>query len=215
MKRPQLKTTIGVLYATSLIIGAITATKVAAFDMPLLGSIAVPAGFVAIGVAFLCTDLMGELYGREHARDVVNATVIGLVVAWALIYTSILMPAAPFYPLSEEFATILGGSSTIIVASITAILVSQNLDVSIFHAIRTRTGVGHKWVRNIGSTTVSQLVDTALFITLAFAVLPRVLAGEVTPLDALPAMILAQYVAKVAVALLETPLFYGITFLAE
>ena len=215
MMYTNLKVVLATVFAGSLIIANVTASKVAAFNFPIIGEVVLPAGFVALGVAFLCTDLMGELYGREYARDVVNASVVAMIVAWALTYVAIFMPAAPFYELSAEYDAVLGESATIIVASIVTILVSQNLDVHIFHRLKAATDDQHKWLRNLGSTSISQFVDTALFIILGFALLPVVFGGEVTPLAAIPMMILGQYVAKLVVALLDTPVFYAITLIAE
>lgn len=202
------KSTLTVLFATAIIVANITASKVATFDLPVVGALVVPAGFVAFGFAFLMTDLLNELYGPSYARRVVNGTVLALIVAWALIYASIMMPSAPFYPLGEEFAAVLGGGATIITASIITILLSQNIDVIVFDVIRSATGEGHKYARNVGSTAISQLLDTVVFITLGFAILPRILGGEITPFAAIPALIGAQYALKLVVLLLDTPLFY-------
>lgn len=211
MQVTNLKALLTVGFATCLVVANVTAAKIAWFTFPLVGSVAVPAGFVAIGVAFLFTDLLGEFYGKEQARNTVNATIFGLVLAWVLIYVSISMPAAPFYGLESEFSNVLGGSATIITASILTTLVSQNIDVSIFHRVKSYTGTSHKWARNLFSTGVSQFVDTTLFIVLGFALLPPVLGGSVTPLAALPGMIIGQYVAKLIIAGLDTPVFYAIT----
>ena len=207
------KATLVTTFAVALAIANVTAAKLAFFDIPLLGGVAVPAGFVAIGVAFLCTDLLGELYGRDVARSVVNGTVIALAVAYALIYVAILMPAAPFYEAHNAYVSTLGASASVVGASILTILISQNIDVSVFHWLRSRTGGRHKWLRNIGSTAVSQAVDTTLFITLSFVVLPSVLGGQPLPLATIPTLIVGQYVAKLAIVGLDTPFFYGLSWL--
>lgn len=208
MRQHTLKTTLGIVFATSIIVANLVATKIAFFTLPYLGGVAVPAGFAAIGVSFLCTDLLSELYGRDAARDVVNATVVALGVAWLLVYAAIAFPAAPFYENAAAFASIFGASSTIVVAGILTTLVSQHIDVSVFDWIRGYTGVSHKWLRNLGSTTISQFVDTTVFIVLAFAVLPLILGGTTTPLAALPSLIIGQYVVKLVVAVCDTPVFY-------
>jgi len=200
------KATLTVTFAVSLAIANVTAAKLAFFDLPVVGGVAVPAGFLAIGVGFLCTDLLSELYGKDTARSVVNGTVVALVVAYGLIYSAIWMPVAPFYPAHEAYITTLGSSANIVLASILTVLVSQNIDVSIFHRIAARTDV--KAARNVGSTAVSQFVDTALFIVLGFVVFPVVFGGTLTPLAAIPSLIVGQYVVKLVVALGDTPLFY-------
>jgi uncharacterized integral membrane protein (TIGR00697 family) len=208
MKYTNSKTVLSIVFATSLVVANLVATKLAFFQIPYLGGVAVPAGFAAIGVSFLCTDLLGDLHGRDEARRVVNATVVALGVAWVLVYTAIWFPTAPFYQHGQAFNTIFGASGTIVTAGILTTLVSQNIDVSVFHRLRTYTGGRHKWLRNLGSTGVSQLVDTTLFIVLGFAILPRLMGGTITPLVAIPGLILGQYVVKLVVAGLDTPLFY-------
>lgn len=212
MKFFGMKKTLSILFAVSLITANITASKIAFFDIPFLGGAAIPAGFVAIGAAFIFTDLIGEFYGEEEARKTVNATVIGLVFSWLLIYVSIAFPAAPFYEYSEAFETVLGGGAIIITASIITTLISQNIDVAVFHAVRERTGVGHKWMRNVFSTGISQLVDTTIFIVLGFFLLPLIIQGSGVPLVAIPAMIIGQYIAKMVVAIVDTPIFYIVTY---
>jgi hypothetical protein len=93
--------------------------------------------------------------------------------------------------------------------------VSQNLDVSIFHAIRDRTGHSHKWLRNTVSTGTSQLLDTALFTVLAFVVLPPLFGQGTVPLAVVASIIVAEYLIKLAVAVLDTSVFYVATAAAE
>lgn len=211
MQLTNSKTLLGIMFATSIVVANLVATKIAVFDLPLIGTAAVPAGFAAIGVSFLCTDLLGELHGRSAARDAVNATVAALALAWGLVYLAIAFPAAPFYQDAAAFERIFSASSTIVLAGITTTLVSQNIDVAIFHRLRERTDGSHKWLRNLGSTAVSQLVDTSLFMVLAFVVFPAVLGGTVTPLAVLPSLIIAQYAVKLVVAAVDTPVFYALT----
>lgn len=202
------KVALATAFTGSIVAANLTASKVAAFDLPVVGTAAVPAGFAALGVAFLVSDLMGELHGKEAAHRAVTASVGVLGLAYALVHVSMAMPSASFYPHSEAFDTIMGASTPIIGASILTTLVSQNLDVAVFHRIREKTGEGRKWVRNIGSTLTSQLIDTTLFIGLAFIALPMLLGGAAVPLAVAVSMIISQYVVKVGVAALDTPLFY-------
>lgn len=200
------KATLMTVFAVSIAIANVTAAKIAWFTFPYIGGVAIPAGFVAIGVSFLCTDLLSELYGREAARATVNGTVVALMVAFALVYVAILMPVAPFYGLSDEYDAVLGGGATIVIAAILTTLVSQNIDVSVFHRVKEVTD--RKWARNLSSTAASQFVDTTLFIGLAFVLLPLFLTGSSVTLGVAVSMVVGQYVVKLVVAGLDTPLFY-------
>lgn len=207
------KTALTSLFAGSVVIANVLASKVAAFDVPGYGLAAAPAGFLALGAAFLCSDALSELYGPDAAHKAVNGTVVAVLASLGLIHASVLMPSAPFYELGAEYETILSAGTSISMASVATMLVSQNLDVSVFHTLRER-GLS-KWARNIGSTVTSQFVDTVLFIGLAFAVLPRIVDGTVTPVAALPSLVASQYLLKVGVAVLDTPLFYALTHGSE
>lgn len=203
------KTALTTLFAGSVVSANVLASKIAMFDLPVFGSAAAPAGFIALGAAFLFSDGLSELYGPEAAHKAVNGTVLAVLASLGLIHASVAMPAAPFYEFSQEYETILLSGTSISLASVTTMLVSQNLDVAVFHKLKD-SGLP-KWVRNVGSTVTSQLVDTVMFIGLAFAVLPHIFDGTLTPLAALPSLIISQYVLKVGVALLDTPLFYALT----
>jgi uncharacterized integral membrane protein (TIGR00697 family) len=206
---------LAVLFGSSLAVANILAAKLAWFDLPVVGGVALPAGFVAIGVAYLCSDLLVEFEGEGYARDVVNGTLASLVAILALVELSIRMQPAPFYQGQQAFAAVLGSSTSIVVASVITIGISQHVDVRVFGALRDRTGDRHKWLRNIGSTSISQALDTVLFITLAFSVLPGVMGGDPQPLGQLGSIILGQYLVKLIVALLDTPVFYLATSVRE
>ena len=209
------KTTLTILFGVSIAVANVTAAKLAWFELPVLGGVAVPAGFLAFGVAFLCSDLLVEFEGREYAHDVVNGTVVALVAAYGLIFTAIAMPTAPFYGDAAAYESVLGSGGAIVAASVVTILVSQHVDVGVFARIRETTGAGHKWARNLGSTATSQGIDTVLFITLAFAVFPAIQGGEVLWGVPLLLTIVGQYVVKLAVAVLDTPVFYAVTALRD
>ena len=190
---------IGVV-VSSIVLANVLATKIAQF-----GDFVVPAGFLGLAVAFLATDLLSENYGKEAARQAVIAAAFSIVIGYGLIYTAMLMPSAPFYD-STAYNQVLGASTYIVVASFITIITSQYIDIALFHIIKER--VSYKWARNLGSTATSQFVDTTLFIGLAFFLLPSVFGGDVTPLGVVIGLIIGQYLVKVAVAVLDTPIFY-------
>ena len=206
----KLKPTLTVLFAVSLITANVTAAKVAYVPHPTLDWVAVPAGFIAFGVAFLASDLMVEYYGERYAASVLWSTVAALLVAYGLIWTAIGLPTAPFYD-SSAFDAVLGQSSAVVIASVVTIAVSQRLDVWLFERLRRLTDGRHRWVRNCLSTGTSQILDTVVFISLAFAVLPYLQGGDPMTGAALASIIAGQYLAKLAVAAADTPLFYLVT----
>lgn len=200
------------LFAGSVVLANVLAAKLTWFELPLLGGVAVPAGFVAFGVAYLASDLLVEYHGREYAAAVVNGTVLTLVIAYGLVFLAIWMPSAPFYEGQEAFVTTLGGSASILLASVVALALAQHLDVRLFANLKERTSGQYRWLRNCGSTFVSQGIDTIVFITLGFAIFPAIgLGGDPTWGWSLISIIAGQYAVKLIVAALDTVPFYAVT----
>lgn len=209
------KWTLGLLFAGVLVTANLTASKLVVYDLPLIGEVVGSVAAVAIGVSFLLTDLLGEVYGKKAARRVVNGTIFALVIAYGLVYFAIWMPPAASYSNNSQFVTVFSSSFPLILASIISLLVSQNLDVSVFHKFKDLTDGKHKWTRNIGSTATSQLLDTAFFTWMAFVAFPPFFGGEAVPLGIAGSIIFAEYLVKLVVAGLDTPVFYAVSALLE
>ena len=184
-------------HSGSLILAAVLASKIIA-----VGKLVVPAGVLAYSLTFIMTDVISEIWGKEQAQVVIIGGFIALVFAFALTGISILWPPASFWPHQESFETVLGSTSRIMIASLTAYLFSQYHDVWAFHFWKRITTNRFLWFRNNASTIVSQLLDSVVFITIAFyGVMP------VLPL------ILGQWVVKVGIAALDTPVVYILVYL--
>lgn len=184
-------------FVMSLLVSNVTASKIIS-----IGSLIVPAAVVAYAITFLCTDVIGELYGKEEANKTVRLGFILQLFSIGLLYVAIKLPPAPFMvEYNEVFQQVLGQSLRVVIASLIAYTISQFNDVYIFHKLKDRHGSKHKWLRNNLSTITSQLIDTSIFITIAFyGIVPN-----------LWALILGQFTIKVVLALLDTPFFYLLT----
>lgn len=189
------------LLVTLYLAGILSANAVAAKLMVVAG-VVITSGALAIPFVYLTTDLLNELYGAAETRRVVwlgffaNAILVGMSQL-ALAVPSASLGAHPL-AMQEVFAT----TPRIVVASMTAYLVSSFVDVWAFTAIRAATGGKHFWLRKNGSTALSQLVDSALFAAIAF--------GGILPVSVLVPMALGQYLVKIAAAPLGTPLSYAV-----
>lgn len=184
-------------FVMSLLVSNVTASKIIS-----IGNLIVPAAVVAYAITFLCTDVIGELYGKEEANKTVRLGFILQLFSIGLLYVAIKLPPAPFMvEYNEVFQQVLGQSLRVVIASLIAYTISQFNDVYIFHKLKDIHGSKHKWLRNNLSTITSQLIDTSIFITIAFyGVVPN-----------LWALILGQFTIKVVLALLDTPFFYLLT----
>ena len=187
------------IYAGSLVLAAVMASKIIE-----VGPIVVPAGVLAYCLTFPITDVISEVWGKEEAQSVVMGGFITLVLSFVLTSASIVWPPASFWPHQQAYQTILGSSARIMVASLTAYLFSQYHDVWAFHFWKRVTTERFLWLRNNASTIVSQLLDSVVFITIAFY-------GS---LPVIP-LIFGQWVVKVGIALLDTPFVYLLVYVVR
>ncbi|MFC7133049.1 MULTISPECIES: queuosine precursor transporter [Salinibaculum] len=204
------------LFVTALITSQVTASKLLAIDLPfgipLAGeTLLLPGAALAYAVTFFASDCYAELYGRRAAQVMVNVAFFMNFVFLALAFLTIQAPIASFSPVGQaEFASVLGASLPIVVGSLAAYLVSQNWDVLVFHRLREYTDGDALWLRNLGSTASSQLLDTVIFITLAFGLVPLLVGSDPRSLSAIAALIVGQYVLKLLIALGDTPFVYAV-----
>ncbi len=183
------------LFITSLLIANITAVKLVK-----LGSLILPAAVFVFPVTFLVTDIVCEVWGKTKASNLVWLGFLMNLVLTAYLQLGRVLPPAPAWPHQDAYETIFGAVPRIVLASMGAYLISQTHDVWAFNYWRRVTRGKHLWLRNNLSTMVSQLMDTAVFITLAFL-------GTV-PGEVLGTMIFSQYTVKLVLALADTPFCY-------
>lgn len=160
------------------------------------------AGAVLYASTFLCTDILSERYGKKEAAKAVwlgvFVNVLWIIGTQATLW---LTPSASDY-IQPSLEVVFGMVPRISVASLISYIISQRLDVFLYHMIWNKTGSGSKglWLRNNGSTLVSQLVDSVLFVTIAFV--------GTQPANVFFQIMLTTYLFKAIVALCDTPFAY-------
>ncbi len=203
---PQL--TLAAVFVTALVTAQVTAAKVVAVglpvSLPLTGDlITVPAAVFAYAITFFASDCYTELYGKRQAQALVNIAFMMNLVLLVLVWLAIWAPIAEVSDVSQSaFAETLGASTGVVMGSLLAYLVSQNWDVIVFHRLKAYTGGKYLWFRNILSTATSQLIDTVIFITIAFFIFQGL------PVEAIIGLIVGQYLFKLALVGLDTPFVY-------
>ena len=201
------------LFVVALATAQVTAAKVIAlplpFALPVVGpEIVLPGAALAYALTFLASDCYAELYGRRATQVVVNVAFLANFLVLALVWSTLAAPGVD-PEIAAAFDTALGPATNIVAGSLLAYLVSQNWDVFVFHAIRDRTGPELLWLRNIASTATSQALDTAIFVGVAFFAAPTLFGvGDPLPLGVLLALGVGQYLLKLAIAVLDTPIVY-------
>jgi queuosine precursor transporter len=197
---------LGALVLTNLIAGKFFYINILGVHQPL------SAGIIAYPVTFLITDVISEIYGHRRANMVVFA---GLAVSVFAVFILIIAGAAPIWensPVSQEsFNAVFGVTPGIIFGSMTAYLIAQFLDVRLFEFWRKVTNGKHLWLRNNGSTIISQLVDTSLVVVIALIVFPNLDGNSATTAiswELAFSIIVGQYIFKAFIAAADTPFIY-------
>lgn len=165
-----------------------------------IGPFVFVAGTLLYPATFLLTDMLSEVYGKRVAQRAVwtgfLAQLLALASVGVISYFPTLDPAS-----AEAWHAVFSPMWRIAVASMLAYLVSQSIDVTIFHAMKDAMRGRHLWLRNNVSTMTSQAVDTCIFVLVAFA--------GVLDARTLVMMVLGQWAVKSVLALLDTPVVYA------
>ena len=166
-------------------------------------------GIIAYPVTFLVTDLISELYGQKRANQVVVSGFFASVFTTLLVLVSVNASAVKWSPIDDmTFTKVFGLTGPAFFASMVAYLTAQLIDVRIFHFWKRLTKGKHLWLRNNASTIFSQLVDTSVILVILC------LAG-VIEWERFYGLWMMGWLFKVLVALIDTPIIYGIIYLLK
>ena len=199
-------------------------------NLSLLGqsnlSFTLTAGVLLWPVVFVMTDLMNEYFGPRGVRLISYLTAGLIAYGFLMLYFAMGLEPADFWrtahikpSMSPEaqaalraqvgdyntaYAVVFGQSLWIIVGSLFAFLISQVVDVAVFHRIKARTGEGRLWLRSTGSTLISQFLDSFVVVFIALYI------GQQLPFLLVLAISIVNYCYKSLVALIMTPVIYWV-----
>ena len=173
-------------------------------------SFTLTCGVLLWPIEFVMTDIVNEYYGPKAVRRISITAVILIAYAFLMYFMAIKIPPSDVWiassskqgvpDIQQSFTAIFGQSNRIIIGSLVAFLVSQIVDVTVFHQIKKRTGDKHLWLRATGSTLVSQLVDSYIVLFIAFS--------GVFSWQLILAVGMMNYFYKFTAALVLTPVIY-------
>lgn len=168
-----------------------------------VGPAVMSIGILPWPIVFVTTDLINEYFGEKGVRKLSIITASLIAYTFFVLYFAMKIPSTGISSVStSQFNAVFGQSQLIIVGSITAFLVSQLIDVSLFHFFKRRTGNKMIWLRSTGSTVISQLFDSFIVLGIAFW-LPGIMDTKTFFLSAM-----TGYTVKLVIAVLMTPLIY-------
>ena len=178
--------------------------KIAQVDVPLLGVLTFGAGALFFPISYVFGDILTEVYGYARARKVIWAGIAALVFASFMAAVVVALPPAPFWQQQGAYEIAFGSTWRIVAASIFAYFCGEFVNSYVLAKMKILTAGKWLWTRTIGSTVVGEAVDSALFYPLAFY------GSGIIPDDKLPLVMFAQFVAKVTVEIVFTPVTYKI-----
>jgi uncharacterized integral membrane protein (TIGR00697 family) len=188
---------IAAVFVTCLVVSNIIAVKLIS-----VAGLILPAAIIIFPLSYIIGDVLTEVYGYREARRVIwlgfacNLLVVAAVMAGGWL------PAAGFWDGQAAYDRILGTVPRILLASFLAYLVGEFANAYVLAKMKIATGGRWLWTRTIGSTIVGQGLDSAIFITVAFA-------GQL-PVAALLGMIVTQWLVKTAYEAAATPATYAV-----
>ena len=178
--------------------------KIAQIELPVLGAVVFGAGAMFFPISYVFGDILTEVYGYARARRVIWAGFAGLGFASFMAVVVVALPPAPFWKHQAAYEVAFGSTWRIVAASMIAYFCGEFVNSYVLAKMKIRTAGKWLWTRTVGSTLAGEAVDSALFYPLAFY------GSGIIPDEKLPLVMLAQFVAKVGVEVVFTPVTYKV-----
>jgi uncharacterized integral membrane protein (TIGR00697 family) len=188
---------VAAMFVTCLLTANIIAPK-----LIVVWGVVLPVAVIVFPISYIVGDVLTEVWGYGAARRVIWLGFACNAVMVIAIWIGGQIPPAPFWGGQAAYEQVFSPTPRILLASFAAYLAGEFANAFVLAKLKVATAGRWLWMRTIGSTMAAQALDTAVFITLAFA-------GGV-PGPVLAAMIAGQWTAKVAYEAVATPLTYAV-----
>lgn len=173
-----------------------------------LFGLAVTGGNALYGALFLATDLLSEHFGKKDAKRSVYLGFFSMVIFVVLMQVLLLFEVNDYDYANTSLYTLFTVTPRIVIGSLLAYFVSQNIDIFIYDWIKKRTRGKHLWLRNNASTMISQLIDTLIFTSVGLTTFSFLPFEGVISTDIFWQNVLFTYLIKLLVAGIDTPFLY-------
>jgi len=162
------------------------------------------AGVLFFPISYVFGDILTEVYGYARARKVIWAGFGALAFASFMAAIVVALPPAPFWKHQSAYEIAFGSTWRIVGASVLAYFCGEFVNSYVLAKMKIATQGRWLWTRTIGSTIFGEGVDSLLFYPLAFY------GTGIIPNDKLPVVMLAQFIGKVGVEVIFTPVTYKV-----
>jgi hypothetical protein len=178
--------------------------KIAEVNIPFWGPYVFGAGVIFFPISYIFGDVLTEVYGYGRARKVIWSGFVALIFASLMAAVVVALPPASFWKHQAAYEIAFGNTWRIVLASITAYFCGEFVNSFVLAKMKLWTNGKALWTRTIGSTVFGEAVDSAIFYPLAFY------GTGIIPNEALPKVMLAQFVTKTLVEVVFTPVTYAV-----
>lgn len=191
-------------FVTVLLISNIVSVKAVRIGLPFSGmNLSFDGGTILFPISYIFADILTEVYGYERSRRVIWAGFAGLVLLAATVWLVGVLPADPDWTLQGPYQDLLMTAPRIALASILAYFAGEFSNSFILSRLKIYTKGKFLWLRTIGSTVVGQLIDSALFVGVAF--------GGLWENSLVLRVLVSNYLFKTGYEIIATPLTYAVT----
>jgi queuosine precursor transporter len=184
-----------VFFVAFLLISNVVASKIL-----MLGPLAIDGGGLLFPLTYIFGDVLTEVYGYKRTRKAIWLGFSANLLMAAMFMLVGIMPPAADWPNQDAYMAILGQSSRIVIASVTAYFCGEFINSFVLAKMKILTKGKFLWSRTIGSTIFGEAVDTTVFMLIAF--------WGVLPTDLFILVGVSGYLLKVAIEVLFTPFTY-------
>lgn len=188
------------IFISGLFVTCLITSNLIAVKLIKVAGLVLPAAIIIFPLSYVVGDVLTEVYGYGQARRTIWLGFFCNLLMVAAVWLAGVLPAAPFWDGQAAYERVLGTTPRILGASFAAYLVGEFANAYVLAKMKLATKGRWLWSRTIGSTLVGQGLDSAVFMTLAFA-------GSI-PGAGLGEAIVAQWLAKSAYEAAATPLTY-------
>ena len=198
---------LGSIFITALVVSNLIFQKFFSwypFNFEILGIklFELSVGVLPYPITFLITDIISEIFGKRKANQVVVMGILASIFSIGLLLLGDVLPASSSSPIDDKtFNLVFSASPLAVLASMSAYLIAQFLDIRIYHFWKQLTQGKYLWLRNNFSTFSSQIIDSTTVIAL-------LCIFDILAWDLFLGLVLSSITFKIVVAVIDTPLLY-------
>jgi uncharacterized integral membrane protein (TIGR00697 family) len=187
---------------TALFVSVLLISNVASAKILDLGPFTFDGGTILFPLSYIFGDILTEVYGYSCSRRVIWMGFMASLLMSAVFLCVGALPPAVDWPHQEAYDAILGVAPRIVLASLAAYFCGEFVNSYVMARLKVKTEGRFLWLRTISSTLFGQVVDTVVFVVVAFA--------GVVPLELVGTLIASNYVFKTLVEIAFTPATYAV-----